>query len=281
MYQAILESGLLTRLLVVLLPLIVIAIPCGLISIHRSVGSMSDISLMTSTFTFVGASFIFIGSFANVTAWQGADRAVTNLKNELSSLSSLAESILDYEPQPVLTDAIGSIVSYVEAVRDGELNASNNDGAVQSASADERTRRTKNAALTESTSESNEIEQAALDIRNSILNIEKADVVNERDLARMLEQVSQFQDARRDRISTRWPLVSDVVMFALLIVTIVAVVVFGLFPVGESRNLKWLQIGGCSLVVSAIWFAVLSTQNLSVSNPAIRIPVDAFLSRYR
>lgn len=281
MYETLLESSLIVRLLVVLVPLALVVVPCTFVSLRYPNREQGDLGVMAEALKFVGAAFIFIGSFANVTAWQGADKAIGNLKNELSALSSLAESILDYEPQQVLTDGIRSINTYVEAVRDNELNQSANDGVIQAASADKRTLRTKNAALNVTSADSNEIEQAALDVRNAILNIEKADVVNERDLTRMLAQVAQFQDARRDRISARWPLVSDVVMVSLLVVTFAAVVVFGLYPAGRSRALKWLQVTTCSLVVAAIWFAVLSTQNLTMSNTAVSVPINSFLARYK
>lgn len=281
MYESLLESALIVRLLVVVVPIAAIVVPCARISLRNAGRGVDDDSVMSMAAGFVGAAFIFIGSFANVTAWQGAGNSVSELKRELSSLSTLSESILDYQPQPVLNDAIHAINKYVETVKDEELNRSANDGAIQSASADKRTHITKNAALGASTSTSNEVEQAALDIRNAILNIEKADVVNERDLDRMLNQVAEFQDARRDRISATWPLVSDVVMISLLLVTIAATVIIGLYPSGKSSNLKWLQVWTSSAVVGAVWFAVLSTQNLTMSNSAISAPIKAFLARYK
>lgn len=281
MYQSLLESSLIVRLLVVVVPIVVIAVPCARISLRNAGRGVDDDSVMSTAAGFVGAAFIFIGSFANVTAWQGAGNAVSDMKRELSSLSTLAESILDYQPQPVLNDALHAINKYVETVRDIELKHSANDGAIQSASADKRTHITKNAALGASSSHGNEVEQAALDIRNAILNIEKANVVNERDLNRMLDQVVEFQDARRDRVSTTWPFVSDVVMLSLLLVTIATVLIIGLYPSGKSNTLKWLQVTSSSAVVGAVWFAVLSTQNLTMSNSAVSAPIKAFLARYR
>ena len=68
---------------------------------------------MTTAMRFVGAAFIFIGSFANVTAWQGASTANSSLKNEIGSLSALTETILDYKTNPVLQDAVSKITTYV------------------------------------------------------------------------------------------------------------------------------------------------------------------------
>ncbi|MFM7094371.1 MAG: hypothetical protein ACKOA5_00920 [Actinomycetota bacterium] len=281
MYESLLESALIVRLLVVVVPILAIVVPCARGSLRNSGRGVDDDSVMSAAAGFVGAAFIFIGSFANVTAWQGAGDSVSSLKRELSSLATLSESILDYQSQPVLTDAIHAVNKYVETVRDVELNHSANDGAIQSASADERTHITKNAALGLSASKSNEVEQAALDIRSAVLDIEKADVVNERDLDRMLNQVAEFQDARRDRISATWPLVSDIVMIALLLVTIATAFIIGLYPSGKSSKLKWLQVTSSSVVVGAVWFAVLSTQNLTMSNSAISGPIKAFLARYK
>ena len=281
MYESLLESSLIVRLLVVAAPLLAIVVPCAKKSLSTGSRGVENDSVMSMAAGFVGAAFIFIGSFANVTAWQGAGNAVSSLKRELSSLATLSESILDYQPQPVLNDALHAINTYVETVRAEELNSSANSGEVQSASADKRVLLTKNAALNASKSTSNEVEQAALDVRNAVLAIEKADVVNERDLDRMLSQVQEFQDARRERISQSWPLVSDIVMLSLLLVTVAVIVIIGLFPSGGSRTLKWLQVWASSAVVAAVWFAVLSTQNLTSSNSAISGPIKAFLARYK
>lgn len=281
MYESLLESALVVRLLVVVVPVLAVVVPCTRISLRSGTQRADDIHVMSSAAGFVGAAFIFIGSFANVTAWQGAGASVSNLKNEMSSLAALAESILDYKPEPVLSDAVKAINAYVEKVREVELTDSSNDGLAQSASVDSRTYRTKNAALGVATVQSNEVEQAALDIRSAIINIEIADVVNSRDLDRMLGQVADFQDARRDRVSATWPLVSDVVIVLLLLVTVAVVLIIGFFPTGQSIRLKWLQVGCASVVVCAVWFAVLSTQNLTMSNPSISGPIEAFLSRYK
>jgi len=281
MYESLLESPLIIRLLVVVVPIVALVFPCAKASLRNAHRGVDDDSVMSMAAGFVGAAFIFIGSFANVTAWQGAGNAVSDLKRELSSLATLSESILDYQSQPVLNDALHAINAYVETVKNRELDSSANDGAIQSASADKRTHITKNAALNASQSHSNEVEQAALNVRNAILDIEKADVVNERDLERMLTQVSEFQDARRDRISATWPLVSDIVMISLLLVTIAAVLIIGLYPSGDSHVLKWLQVWASSAVVGAVWFAVLSTQNLTTSNSAVSGPIKAFLARYK
>ena len=281
MYESLLESSLIVRLLVVVVPLLAIVVPCAKKSLGTGSRGVENDSVMSMAAGFVGAAFIFIGSFANVTAWQGAGNAVSSLKRELSSLATLSESILDYQPQPVLNDALHAINTYVETVRTEELNSSANSGEVQSASADKRTHITKNAALNASKSTSNEVEQAALDVRNAVLNIEKADVVNERDLDRMLSQVQEFQDARRERVSQSWPLVSDIVMLSLLLITVAVTVIIGLYPSGGSKTLKWLQVWTSSAVVGAVWFAVLSTQNLTTSNSAISAPIKAFLARYR
>jgi hypothetical protein len=45
--------------------------------------------------------------------------------------------------------------------------------------------------------------------------------------------------------------------------------------------LKWLQVWASSAVVGAVWFAVLSTQNLTTSNSAVSGPIKAFLARYK
>lgn len=272
---------LIIRLLVVVVPIVAIALPCAKASFRQARTGIEGDYPMASAAGFVGAAFIFIGSFANVTAWQGAGDAVGSLKRELSSLATLSESILDYQTQPVLNDALATINRYVETVRTDELASSANDGTIQSASLDKRTRLTKNAALNVSKSTSNAVEQAALDVRNAILNIEKADVVNERDLERMLVQVGEFQEARRDRISQTWPLVPDVVMLSLLLVTLATVIVVGRFPAGRSPTLKWLQVWSSATVIAAVWFAVLSTQNLTMSNPAISGPIEAFIARYK
>jgi hypothetical protein len=69
-------------------------------------------------------------------------------------------------------------------------------------------------------------------------------------------------------------------MVSLLIVTLAALLVIGLYPSGQSRGLKWLQVLTSSAVVSAIWFAIVSSQNVTTANPAIKAPVEAFLARY-
>jgi hypothetical protein len=35
-----------------------------------------------------------------------------------------------------------------------------------------------------------------------------------------------------------------------------------------------------SAVVSAVWFAIVSSQNVTTANPAIKARVEAFLARY-
>jgi hypothetical protein len=236
---------------------------------------------MTAGIRFVGAAFIFIGSFANVTAWQGSAAAGAHLNGELSSLASLVESILDYRQDAPLEQARKAIIDYVEAIRSGELASNPLDESLAASSGLVNARRTKNAALGAPRVIRDDAERAALDIRSAVIEIEKAGVVSERDINRMIEQVDDFQAARRDRISVAWPMVSPVVMVTLLVLTIAVLVLIGLMPAGSRRGLKRLQVATSAVVVSAVWFSVLSTQDLSTRNPAVRAPVDAFLSRYR
>ena len=87
MYESLLESSLIVRLLVVVVPLLAIVVPCAKRSLGTGSRGVENDSVMSMAAGFVGAAFIFIGSFANVTAWQGAGNAVSSLKRELSSLA--------------------------------------------------------------------------------------------------------------------------------------------------------------------------------------------------
>jgi fumarate reductase subunit D len=280
-YENLLSASWLVRLLVVALPVIVILVGLMMRTESTDHDDRSNDVVMTAGIRFVGAAFIFIGSFANVTAWQGSAAAGAHLNSELSSLSSLVESILDYRQDATLEQARKAVIDYVESIRSGELASNPLDESLAASSGLVNARRTKNAALGAPRVIRDDAERAALDIRSAVIEIEKAGVVSERDINRMIEQVDDFQAARRDRISVAWPMVSPVVMVTLLVLTIAVLVLIGLMPAGSRRGLKRLQVATSAVVVSAVWFSVLSTQDLSTRNPAVRAPVDAFLSRYR
>ncbi len=127
----------------------------------------------------------------------------------------------------------------------------------------------------------NSAEQQALDIRSAVIAIEQADIVNERDLNRMLKQVDDFQTIRRTRLSGTRPLVPQVVIVTFLVTTLATLVLIGCFPTGPSRRLKWMQVIGSVAVVSSVWFSVLSTQDVSVNSSRFNAPIEAFLSRYK
>ncbi|NBN90687.1 MAG: hypothetical protein EBU67_08835 [Actinobacteria bacterium] len=281
MYESLLSASWLVRLVVVVVPVV----PTVFFLVHRSLAAGLDDrtndNVMTAAIRFVGASFLFIGSFANVTAWQASAAANSHLKSELSSLAALTESILDYRQDATLEKARSAIVTYVETVRSEELASNPSDDKFASASTLTRTYRTKNAALGSTTIERDSAEQAALDIRSAVIAIEQADVVSERDINRMIDQVDDFQVARRDRVSIAWPMVSPVVMITLLVITFAVLALISLMPAGSSPRLKWLQATVSAVVVSAVWFSVLSTQDISIRNPVVRAPIDAFLNRYR
>lgn len=280
-YENLLSAPWLVRLLVVALPVVVILVALMMRSESTDPGDRSNDNVMTAGIRFVGAAFIFIGSFANVTAWQGSAAAGAHLNSELSSLASLVESILDYRQDAPLEQARKAVIDYVEAIRSGELASNPLDESLAASSGLVNARRTKNAALGAPRVIRDNAERAALDIRSAVIEIEKAGVVSERDINRMIEQVDDFQAARRDRISVAWPMVSPVVMVTLLVLTVAVLVLIGLMPAGTRRGLKLLQVTASAVVVSAVWFSVLSTQDLSTRNPAVRAPVDAFLNRYR
>jgi glutamyl-tRNA reductase len=111
--------------------------------------------------------------------------------------------------------------------------------------------------------------------------IEEADVVNDRDLNRMLKQVDDFQSARRTRISGTWPLVPQVVISTFLVITLAALVLIGRYPTGPRRSLKWMQVLASVAVVSSVWFSVLSTQDVSVKSYRFNVPIESVLSRYK
>lgn len=280
-YENLLSAPWFVRLLVVALPVVVILVVLMMRSESTDSGDRSNDNVMTAGIRFVGAAFIFIGSFANVTAWQGSAAAGAHLNSELSSLASLVESILDYRQDATLEQARKAVIDYVEAIRSGELASNPLDESLAASSGLVNARRTKNAALGAPRVIRDDAERAALDIRSAVIEIEKAGVVSERDINRMIEQVDDFQAARRDRISVAWPMVSPVVMVTLLVLTVAVLVLIGLMPAGTRRGLKLLQVTASAVVVSAVWFSVLSTQDLSTRNPAVRAPVDAFLNRYR
>lgn len=281
MYESLLSASLLVRLLWIVVPSLLIVIPLVKATLRRDGGDRSNDNLVTAAIRFVGAAFVFIGSFANVTAWQGAGSANTSLKAELSALSALTESLLDYEQDPTLEVARLAVVTYVRTVRDTEL-ASNPDGTSDvQADGLERNQRVKNSSIGGSPAVTRDsAEQAALDIRSAVIAIEEADIVSDRDLARMLAQVDDFQAARRDRLSVAWPLVSPVVVMTLLIISVVTLILVGVYPHGGSRGFKWLQVIASTAVVGSVWFAVMSTQDISVANHMFSAPIEAFLARY-
>ena len=281
-YRSILQSSGGVRLLISFVPCISIATIFALRSRRWNAESRADDSLMTAAIRFVGAAFIFIGSFANVTAWQGAGSATANLKSELASLSALAESILDYEQDATLRGALAKISTYVETIRDTELSKNGIRGFSQDPGSLERKQRVKNSALNAPmVIKRDSAEQQALDIRSAIIAIEEADIVSERDLNRMLGQVDDFQVARRNRLSSTWPLVPEVVVATFVVITVALLVLIGLYPSGPRRGLKWLQVGASVAVVTGMWFAVLSTQDVSVETPRVGLPIEGFLSRYK
>ena len=251
-------------------------------SLKKGSENRHDDNVMTAALRFVGSAFIFIGSFANVTAWQGASSANSSLKNELASLSALSETILDYKQDATLSDAILKITTYVQTIRDTELSENGVKGVLVEEAGLNRTQKTKNSALgVAPTIMRNSAEQQALDIRSAVIAIEQADIVNERDLNRMLKQVDDFQTIRRTRLSGTWPLVPQVVIVTFLVTTLATLVLIGCFPTGPSRKLKWMQVFGSVAVVSSVWFSVLSTQDVSVNSSRFNAPIEAFLSRYK
>jgi hypothetical protein len=252
----------------VVVPVLGITVPLASRSWVGATDERANDNVMTTAVRFVGAAFIFLGSFANVTAWQGAGSATSKLKEELSSLSALTELIADYESDPLLDDALNAIVTYVERVQATELAPGSRAG----------TRPAAGGSGTAAASLS--ADDAANDVRSAVVTIEVSEVITDQDVGRMFSLVDDFQRARSDRRSTSWPVVSDVVMVSLLIVTLAALLVIGLFPSGPSRGLKWLQVLTSSSVVSAVWFAIVSSQNVTTANPAIKAPLDAFLARY-
>jgi len=281
MYEWLLQSSLLVRLVVTVVPPLLIVIPLARFALRSNGKTRDDDNVMTTAMRFVGAAFIFIGSFANVTAWQGAGTANSNIKTELASLSALAETILDYKQDATLQDAISKITTYVQTVHDTELSKNGIRGFMQTSAGLKRTQRTKNAALgalPKITRDS--AEQQALDIRSAVIAIEQADIVNDRDLNRMLKQVDDFQSARRSRLSGTWPLVPDVVIYTFLVITVAALVLIGRYPTGPKKDLKWMQVIVSVAVVSSVWFSVLSTQDVSVKSSRFNVPIEAFLSRY-
>jgi arginine exporter protein ArgO len=282
MYESILQSSPLVRILVCLLPVLLIVLPFVKASLKKGSENRNDDNVMTAALRFVGSAFIFIGSFANVTAWQGASSANSSLKNELASLSALSETILDYKQDATLSDAISKITTYVQTIHDTELSENGIKGVLVEASGLNRTQKTKNSALGVTPAiMRNSAEQQALDIRSAVIAIEQADIVNERDLNRMLKQVDDFQTIRRTRLSGTWPIVPLVVIVTFLVITLATLVLIGCFPTGPSKKLKWMQVIGSVAVVSSVWFSVLSTQDVSVNSSRFNAPIEAFLNRYK
>jgi len=282
MYESILQSSPQVRILICLLPALLIVLPFMKASLKKGSENRHDDNVMTAALRFVGSAFIFIGSFANVTAWQGASSANSSLKNELASLSALSETILDYKQDATLSDAILKITTYVETIRDTELSENGVKGVLVEATGLNRTQKTKNSALgVAPTIMRNSAEQQALDIRSAVIAIEQADIVNERDLDRMLKQVDDFQTIRRARLSGTWPLVPQVVIGTFLVITLATLVLIGCYPTGPNKRLKWMQVIGSVAVVSSVWFSVLSTQDVSVNSSRFNAPIEAFLSRYK
>ena len=282
MYESLLQAPFLIRLLASVLPALIVVVPLAMASRNQDTVSRDDDNVMTTAMRFVGAAFIFIGSFANFTSWQGASVANASLKTEIASLSALTETILDYKTNPVLQDAVSKITTYVQTIHDTELSATGIKASMQDSERLTRKQRTKNSALgavPELMRDS--AEQQALDIRSAIVSIEEAQVVNDRDLNRMLKQVDDFQIARRNRLSGSWPLVPEVVISTFLVITIAALVLIGRYPTGPRRDLKWMQVFTSVAVVSAVWFSVLSTQDVSVESESFNVPIEAFLARYR
>ena len=281
MYESILQSSPLVRMLVCVLPALLIVFPFARAALKMDHSSRQDDNVMTTGMRFVGAAFIFIGSFANVTAWQGASSANSSLKNELASLSALSETILDYKQDATLSDAISKITTYVQTVHDTELSKNGIRGILGSSAGLNRTQKTKNSALDAAPIvERNSAEQQALDIRSAVIAIEQANVVNERDLNRMLKQVDDFQTIRRTRLSGTWPLVPQVVIGTFLIITLATLVLIGWYPTGPRKRLKLIQVVGSVAVISSVWFSVLSTQDVSAQSSRFNLPIEAFLSRY-
>ncbi len=282
MYQSLLQSSLIVRLMAVVLPALVIVVPLTIATRKQTDVSRDDDNVMTTGMRFVGAAFIFIGSFANVTAWQGASLANSSLKTEISSLAALTETILDYETDPVLQEAVSKINVYVQTIHDTELSKDGIRGFMEGSSNLDRKQRTKNSGLGAAPEvKRDSAEQQALDIRSAVIAIEEADVVNDRDLNRMLKQVDDFQIARRNRLSGTWPLVPEVVIATFLVITLAALVLIGRYPTGPRRELKWMQVLTSVAIVSAVWFSVLSTQDVSVSSKRFNVPIEAFLARYK
>jgi len=282
MYQSLLQSSLIVRLMVVVLPALVIVVPLTIATRKQTVVSRDDDNVMTTGMRFVGAAFIFIGSFANFTAWQGASLANSSLKTEISSLAALTETILDYETEPVLQEAVSKINVYVQTIHDTELSKDGIRGFMEDSSNFDRKQRTKNSGLGAAPEVKRvSAEQQALDIRSAVIAIEEADVVNDRDLNRMLKQVDDFQIARRNRLSGTWPLVPEVVIATFLVITLAALVLIGRYPTGPRRELKWMQVLTSVAIVSAVWFSVLSTQDVSVNSKRFNVPIEAFLARYQ
>jgi len=125
----------------------VVVVPLALTSRKQIVVSRDDDNVMTTAMRFVGAAFIFIGSFANFTSWQGASSANASLKTEIAPLSAL--------------------------------------------------------------------------------------------------------------------------------------VLIGRYPTGPRRDMKWMQVFTSVAVVSAVWFSVLSTQDVSVQSERFNVPIESFLARYK
>jgi hypothetical protein len=282
MYESLLQSSFLIRLLASVVPALIVVVPLTLESRKQTRINRDENNVMTTAMSFVGAAFIFIGSFANVTAWQGESSANSSLKIELASLSALSETILDYKTEPVLQDAMLKITTYVQTIHDTELSPSGIRGFMQDSTKLKRKQRTKNAALgAVAEVQRDSPEQLALDIRSAVISIEEANVVNGRDLTRMLQQVDDFQTARHNRLSGTWPLVPQVVIGTFFIITLAVLVLISRYPTGSSRELKWMHVFTSMAVVSAVWFSVLSTQDVSVNSSRFNGPIESFLVRYK
>ena len=170
MYESLLQSSFLIRLLASVLPALIVVVPLALASRKQDSVGRDDDNVMTTAMRFVGAAFIFIGSFANVTAWQGASSANSSLKTEIASLSALTETILDYKTNSVLQDAVSKITTYVQTIHDTELSTTGIKGFMQDSTKLERKQRTKNAALGAAPEvKRDSAEQQALDIRSAII----------------------------------------------------------------------------------------------------------------
>jgi hypothetical protein len=255
LYEQFLSLPLWVELLWIAIPVFAITVGLTLFSLRKDPTLRGDDNVATAGLQFVGAAFIFIGSFSVVTGWQGSALVANNLANEFAAATTVAEEVLRVE-SPEGRAITATMLEYAHSVRETELGAHALPGP------------------------SREAEDLISRVSNEVQAFEDLPILTPKQNETLNQALNTFIEARHTRISTVWPLVPETIFNALLVIALIVLVAVGLYPAGPRRWLKWVQTLTSGAIIVTVMMTVILVQVSNNTGRQFRESVDLFISYY-